>query len=214
MLVKDVMVTNPVVVQSGASVTQVQELMRKNDTKIIPVTDKQGTLIGVVTRSDIRKSSPSDATTLDMFELSYLMSKLTVDKVMVKSVKTTSEDQTVEEAARLMADYGINCLPVVKNGLVIGLITEKDLFNAFIDMFGTRHSGVRATFIMHDKPGALNTFTQKLVEYNGNIVSLVTADVEDRSSRKVTIRVAGVTIEQMQSVIADCGGELQDIRNV
>ena len=214
MLVKDVMETNPVTVQVTASVPEVNDIMLKNKINKVPVVDKNGALLGLITKNDLVKSTPSEATTLDMFELSYLLSKLTVEKVMVKNVKTVGEYETVEEAARLMADYGIGSLAVVKNELLVGFITENDVFKAFIDMFGTRHAGVRATFIMNDKPGALNVFTQALAELNGNIVSLVTADVEEKESRKVTLRVTGVSLEQVKALIEKCAGILEDIRNV
>mgnify|MGYP002852093466 FL=1 len=208
------METNPVTVQVTASVPEVNDIMLKNKINKVPVVDKNGALLGLITKNDLVKSTPSEATTLDMFELSYLLSKLTVEKVMVKNVKTVGEYETVEEAARLMADYGIGSLAVVKNELLVGFITENDVFKAFIDMFGTRHAGVRATFIMNDKPGALNVFTQALAELNGNIVSLVTADVEEKESRKVTLRVTGVSLEQVKALIEKCAGILEDIRNV
>ena len=214
MLVKDVMKSNPVTVQVTASVPEVNDILIKNKISKVPVVDKNGALVGLITKGDLVKSTPSDATTLDMFELSYLLSKLSVEKVMVKNVKTVGENETVEEAARLMADYGIGCLPVVKNGLLVGFVTESDVFSAFVDMFGTRHAGVRATFVMNDKPGALNVFTQALAAVNGNIVSLVTADVEEQDSRKVTIRVTGVTKEQVEELVSKCAGILEDIRNV
>lgn len=214
MLVKSVMTANPVTVQAGTSVPEVKDVMTRNKINTLPVVDKNGALTGIVTRADLVKSTPSDATTLDMFELSYLLSKLSVDKIMVRSVKTVGENETVEEAARLMADYGISCLPVMRGNLIVGIITESDLFRAFIDMFGTRHAGVRATFTMNDKPGALNVFTQALAELNGNIVSLVTADVDSPDSRKVTIRVTGVSKEQVGSAVGKCSGVLEDIRNV
>lgn len=214
MLVKDVMTSNPVTVQMTTSVNDLQSLMKKHDIDTVPVTDKQGALVGLITKADLRKSTPSDATSLDMFELSYLLSKLTVEKVMIKSVKTTTENTAVEEAARLLEDYNISCLPVVKNGLVIGIVTKRDLFRSFIDMFGTRHAGVRATFTVEDKPGVLNTFTEKLAELKGNIVSLVTADVSETGRRRVTIRVTDVNLNQMEDLIKECSGILEDIRNV
>ena len=84
MLVKDVMTSNPVTVQMTTSVNDLQSLMKKHDIDTVPVTDKQGALVGLITKADLRKSTPSDATSLDMFELSYLLSKLTVEKVMIK----------------------------------------------------------------------------------------------------------------------------------
>ena len=214
MLVKDVMTRNPVTVTGDRSLPEAKDLMVKHGITKLPVLDRGGRLIGIITSNDIKKSSPSDATTLDMFELSYLLNRMTVSKIMVPSVVTVSEDETVEESARLMLDYGIGSLVVMKDDLVVGIITESDLFKAFISMFGTRHAGVRATFVMGDRPGALSAFAKALAERNGNIVSLVTADMEEAGRRKVTLRASGIGLDDMKGLVADVGASLEDIRNV
>lgn len=214
MLVKDVMTKNPVTVTTDVSVPEVKALMKQNQVSKLPVLDKNGSLVGLITESDLIKASPSDATTLDMFELSYLLSKLTVEKTMVKKVITVIESEPVEDAARLMYDMNIDCLPVLRNGLVVGIITEKDLFGSFVNMFGTRHAGVRATFIMSDKPGDLTQFTKILADNNANIVSLITSDVEDESCRKVTMRVTDIEKSVFESIINSSNLKLEDIRNV
>ena len=214
MLVRNVMTKNPVTISCDKSVPEAKELMRVNNINKLPVVDKSGALVGIITRNDLVKASPSDATTLDMFELSYLLNKMTVEKVMVKKVKTVSPEETVEEAARLMDDYNIGCMPVLQGDLVVGIITESDLFRAFIDMFGTRHAGVRATFVMGDEPGNLSVFTKRLAELGGNIVSLVTAESADAGKRTVTMRVTGVEKSAMEQLVKSSGCELQDLRNV
>lgn len=214
MLVKDVMTRNPVTVTPETSVTEAKNLMTRSKVGKLPVVDKNGTLVGIITGSDLVKATPSDATTLDMFELSYLLSKLTVEKVMHKDVKVVGEDETIEEAALLMADYSISSLPVITNNLVVGIITEGDLFKAFIDMFGTRYAGVRATFVMGDIPGALNQVTQRLAQIQCNIVSLVTADLLNSSERKVTLKVTDITPQQLEKVLCECGAKLLDMRTV
>lgn len=214
MLVKDVMTKNPVTITGDRSLPEAKDLMMKHNITKLPVLDKGGRLIGIITNNDIKKSGPSDATTLDMFELSYLLNKMTVSKVMVSKVVTVGQNETVEEAARLMLDYDIGSLVVKQDELVVGIVTESDLFKAFISMFGTRHAGVRATFVMGDKPGALSGISRSLADRNGNIVSLVTADVEDAGKRKVTLRVSGIELDDMQKIIADAGAVLEDIRRV
>ena len=134
MIISEVMAKNPATVNPEASVIEAKRIMADKGVSKLPVVDKSGALVGIVTDNDIQKAAPSEATTLDMFELSYLISKLTVEKVMKKDVKFVSEDESVEEAASLMADYKISCLPVIKNGLVVGIITETDLFRILIYM--------------------------------------------------------------------------------
>src|SRR5574344_1766410 len=207
MLVKDVMTKSPYTTTPETSVTEAKALMTKQKINKLPVVDKSGALVGILTKNDLIKATPSDATTLDMFELSYLLSKLTVEKVMHKDVKTVNENETVEEAARLMADYGMGCLPVMKGELMVGSITETDLF-------GTRHSGVRVTFSIDEKPGQLSKVSQAIADLNGNIVSVLTTDGKDEAHRVLTLKATVISIEQMTKIINDCGGKIEDIRKV
>ena len=122
--------------------------------------------------------------------------------------------ETVEEAARLMDDYGIGCLPVLKNTLLVGIVTESDLFRTFIDMFDTRSAGVRATIIVDEKPGQLSKVSQAIADLNGNIVAVVTCPAGMDKRRKVTVKASGITLEQCRSIMENCGAAIEDIRNV
>ncbi|MGN0729345.1 CBS domain-containing protein [Treponema sp.] len=214
MLVKDVMTVNPVTIGPDASVLEARETMTRNKINKLPVVDRSGALVGIITNNDLAKASPSAATSLDMFELGYLLSKLSVEKTMVKSVKTTTADQTVEEAARLMNDYGISALPVVKENLLIGIVTESDLFSTFIDMFNTRASGVRAVAVVNEIPGELAKIAAAIAEKNANIVSLVTSDACDSKHRTVTLKVSGISKDELQSLLEANCAEIKDIRSV
>ncbi|MCQ2248920.1 MAG: CBS and ACT domain-containing protein [Treponema sp.] len=214
MLVKDVMSSNPVVVGPEASVLEAKEMMKKNKVNILPVVDKSGMLTGILSKGDLEKASPSAATTLDMFELGYLLSKLSVEKTMVKNVKTTTENQTVEETARLMKDYGISCLPVVNNNVLVGLVTQSDLFSCFIDMFSTKSAGIRAVVVCDEKPGVLAGIVAAIAEKNANIVSVVTNDVADSSRKKITLKVEKLSIDELKAILENHGGLVEDIRSV
>ena len=214
MLVKDIMTKNPVTVAPERSVPEAKDIMTKNNIGKLPVLDKSGALVGILTKNDLIKATPSDATTLDMFELSYLLSKLTVQKVMNKDVKTVSPVATVEDAARLMADYEIGCLPVMENNLIVGIVTESDLFHTFIDLFSTRESGVRATVELNEKPGELSILSSSIAGINGNIVSVVTCPGAPEGKRKVTIKASGITKEQLNSFFEKNNIPVEDIRNV
>ena len=155
MRVKDVMTHNPVYISPAASVVEAKTLMTKQNISKLPVLDNNKRLVGIITKNDLNKAGPSQATTLDMYEIGYLLSKLTVEKIMHKKVTTVSEDEVIEEAARIMVDEGIGCLPVMKDSLMVGIITASDLFKTLIDLFGVRQKGVRATFMVKDVPGEL-----------------------------------------------------------
>jgi acetoin utilization protein AcuB len=213
-IVKDVMTKNPFFVSPETSVTETKAIMVKKTISKLPVLDKDGRLVGIITKNDMLKAGPSEATTLDMYEIGYLLSKLTVSKVMTKKVVTVEENEVVEEAARIMVDDHIGCVPVMSGDLLVGIVTESDLFHLFTDMFGARHNGVRATFNTDDKPGRLAVIAQKIADLKGNIVSVVTRESDDPGNRRITIKATGITMEQMQKILNDCKVIIEDIRVV
>ncbi|MGN0738606.1 MAG: CBS and ACT domain-containing protein [Treponema sp.] len=211
MIVKEVMRTNVVFISSETKITEAKNIMMENKFSKLPVVD-YGKLVGIVTKNDLLKAEPSLATTLDMFEIGYLLSKLTVKKVMMTNVITVSPDEVVEEAARIMVDNGISCLPVVKDDALIGIITESDLFNLFTDMFGARQKGVRVVAFVDDKPGQLAKVTKEISDLNANIISAVTTkhDVDNRLC--ITLKATGIDESKMKSIFENCGFEVQDLR--
>ncbi|MDD7699842.1 MAG: CBS and ACT domain-containing protein [Treponema sp.] len=211
MIVKEVMRTNVVFISSETKITEAKNIMMENKFSKLPVVD-YGKLVGIVTKNDLLKAEPSLATTLDMFEIGYLLSKLTVKKVMMTNVITVSPDEVVEEAARIMVDNEISCLPVVKDDALIGIITESDLFNLFTDMFGARQKGVRVVAFVDDKPGQLAKVTKEISDLNANIISAVTTkhDVDNRLC--ITLKATGIEESKMKSIFENCGFEVQDLR--
>lgn len=215
MIIKDVMTKDPFYVTPETSITEAKALMNKKNISKLPVLDRAGLLVGIITKNDLAKAGPSDATSLDMFEIGYLLSKLTVEKFMTKKVVSVSENEVVEEAARLMVDGQIGCVPVIKNNLLVGIVTESDLFHLFTDMFGTRYSGVRAVLSLDDKPGQLAKLIDKIASQNGNIVSVVTKDTveqEKTSQRKVTIKATDISMEKIESILKDLSIIPDDLR--
>lgn len=211
MIVKEVMRTNVVFISSETKITEAKNIMMENKFSKLPVVD-YGKLVGIVTKNDLLKAEPSLATTLDMFEIGYLLSKLTVKKVMMTNVITVSPDEVVEEAARIMVDNEISCLPVVKDDALIGIITESDLFNLFTDMFGARQKGVRVVAFVDDKPGQLAKVTKEISDLNANIISAVTTkhDVDNRLC--ITLKATGIEESKMKTIFENCGFEVQDLR--
>lgn len=212
MIIANVMTKNPSFVRPDMSVTEVREIMSRENIGKLPVLDKHDRLVGIITKKDLVKAGPSAATTLDMYEISYLLSKLTVEKVMEKHVITVQENEVVEEAARIMADKGVGCLPVLKDDLLVGIITESDLFRVFVDMFGARHNGVRCVFSMDEKPGQLAKVATEIADLGGNIVSLVTCDGDDMSKRRCTCKICGITKDQLESIFTKLKITFEDIR--
>jgi acetoin utilization protein AcuB len=148
-----------------------------------------------------------------VYEISYLLSKLTVEKVMEKKIITVSEDEVVEEAARIMADKGIGCLPVMNGRLLVGIITDTDLFHVFINTFGARHPGVRITLNFSEKPGQLGKFASLIGEKGGNIVAFASSEGDDLSHRRATFKIEGLNLEDVRNAAKEIeGAEMEDIR--
>jgi len=212
MIISRVMTQDPIFIHPDMPINEVRALMDKKKIGHLPVLDKNNNLVGLVTREDLIKAGPSGATTLDMYEISYLLSKMIAKEVMEKAVITVAENEVVEEAARIMADNSIGCLPVMRGKRLVGIITDTDLFHVFLNAFGARHPGVRITGTLEEKPGQLAKLSQAIAEKKGNVVAFVTAEGED-SRRRVTIKVNGMSLDDAESIVKGFGDmELEDIR--
>lgn len=187
-------------------------LMKREKIRRTPVV-KDGKLVGIVSDKDLLNASPSPATSLSVWEMNYLLSKITVKDVMTKEVMTVTEDTPIEEAARIMVDNKIGGLPVVRGGDVIGIITETDLFKILVELMGAREHGVRVTALMHEERGQLARLTQAISEAGGNFVAFGQFTGESVSNRLITFKVAGLSTEQLKDIVEPMVEKLVDIRN-
>jgi len=206
------MTKNPVTVTPDISVPEAQAIMRREKIRRLPVLDKQGKLVGIVTSLDLIHASPSPATSLDMYELHYLLSKLKVEAVMTKNVITVTEDLPIEEAARIMADNNISGLPVMRNNILVGIITESDLFKLFIELFGARHKGVRLTVLLPERKGELADVAGAMAKIGGNIISLATFEGEDPTNSYCTLKVESVDKTSLVQAVTPLVERIVDIR--
>jgi acetoin utilization protein AcuB len=192
--------SHPVIsVHPDLSIQDALALMRQERIRRLPVVDTRGKLVGIVSDRDLLHASPSDATSLSVWELNYLISKITIEQIMTKDVITVAPDTPVEDAARVMADNKIGGLPVLQEQELVGMITETDLFKIFLELLGVREAGVRLTVLVADVPGELAKLTSIIRNLNGNIIAMVQVSGESSSNREVTLKVAGVD----QQVLAD-----------
>lgn len=130
-LVKDWMTPNPICATPLMTLPEAHQLMKQHSIRRLPVVDK-GALVGIVTRGDVRGAAPSEATSLSIFELHYLVGRITLDRLMTKDPLTVSPETTIGEAARLMLQRKVSGLPVVAEGKVVGIITESDIFRMLV----------------------------------------------------------------------------------
>jgi len=212
MLVEERM-THPVLtITPDVPVQDALARMRKDKVRRYPVVDKRGKLIGIVTDSDLLNASPSEATTLSVWEISYLLAKITVERVMTTNVITTSENATIEEAARILADRKVGGLPVMRDDRLVGIITETDLFNIFLEMLGARRAGVRVTVEVLDRPGKLHELTGAITKLGGNILGLGSIQGESSETSAITFKVAGVELEALKKGFEPLVEKIVDIR--
>jgi len=187
-------------------------MMHREKVRRFPVIDRHGNLIGIVSEKDLLNAAPSDATTLSVWEINYLLSKLTVDRVMTKNVITITRDTPIEEAARIMADNKVGGLPVVEGKKVVGIVTETNLFRIFLELFGARASGIRLSVLVNNEPGALCRLTGAIQAINGNIVALGTFLGENTGNGMVTLKVDGVEMKALKAAIAPTVVKVLDVR--
>ena len=175
---------------------------------------KEGKMVGIVSDKDLLNASPSPASSLSVWEMNYLLSKITVSEVMTKKVITVAEDTPIEEAARIMADNKIGGLPVMRDNHVVGIITETDLFKIFLELMGARESGVRVTALIEEKRGQLAKITDAIANAGGNFVAFGQFSGEDPSTRLVTFKVAGLKQDDVKKAVAEVTKEVWDIREI
>lgn len=212
MLVKELMSLDPIVIAPDASLHDALQLMREHQVRRLPVLSRDGKLVGIVLEKDLLYASPSPATSLSVYELNYLMSKITIESLMSRDVITVTEDCPLEEAARIMADNQIGGLPVMRDGQLLGMITESDLFKVFLDLLGARDWGLRVTIMVEEGRGVLARITEAISSNDGDIVSLSTFEGDGPDRRGLTFKVQGLGSEQMVGIVQDLGAELVDIR--
>ncbi|MEM7736307.1 MAG: CBS domain-containing protein [Deinococcota bacterium] len=212
MLVKDWMTENPRAVSSRTRIIEAMQILRKEAYRRLPVVD-EGRLVGIVTDKDLREASPPNATSLSIYELNYLVSKLRVDDVMHKALYTITPDTPVEEAALLMEEKKVSGLPVVvdasvDDGELCGIFTITDMLRAFVTVLGLREGGTRVSVYMPDEPGLLAQVAGAAAP--SNIVAVTTAGVHE-GKRKMVLRVVGEGAENYPERLADKNIEVVDV---
>jgi acetoin utilization protein AcuB len=203
---------NPITVSPETSFHDALRIMREEKIRRLPVLDRKGKLVGIVLERDLLYASPSPATSLSVYELNYLVAKITIGELMTKSVITVDDDCPLEEAARIMVDNHISGLPVMRGEALVGMITESDLFRVFLEMLGAREGGLRVSIKVPDQRGFLARLSGRIAERGGNIVSLGTFSGDDPTNRRLTIKIQDLSRGKMEEALEGLGAELLDIR--
>lgn len=212
MTVAKIMTRNPFTVDWNTPVTDAQSLMRRERFHRLPVLSKHKKLIGIISEKDLLYAAPSPATSLNVYEMSELLNRLTVSEVMTEDVITIDETTLIEDAARIMVDTNIGGLPVLRDGVLIGIVTESDLFRLFIELFGTRRTGMRLSLLVPEKRGEIAAITTAITENGGNIISLGTFPGEDPTNHTVIIKVEDIHRDTVSSILEPLQVQVLDIR--
>jgi acetoin utilization protein AcuB len=187
-------------------------LMKKDHIRRLPVVDKHGSLVGIVSEQDLLQAAPSSATSLSVWGVNYLIGKIIVEEVMSKDVITIEEDTPLEEAARIMVDNKLGGLPVVRERKVVGMITETDLFKIFLELLGAREVGVRLACLVPNMPGEFAQLTKAVFDAGGNILALGTFMGESSENREIIIKVAGISTQILEESMKPYVEQILDIR--
>jgi acetoin utilization protein AcuB len=167
----------------------------------LPVIDEVGALVGIVTTKDLLYALPSSAALLSLYEIDRLFGSMSVARVMTRRVLTVLDDSPLEEAARIMADNGIGSLPVMRNHHLVGMITKGDVFRAMMEVLGGRLEGLRITIRLPGDRGELGAIADGVIGLGGRLLNLFTAWGSDPFHQVVTLKVSGVDLEEVLSLL-------------
>ena len=215
MLVRDRMSAPAVTIHTETPFQEAVKLMREKGFRRLPVVDKKGHLVGIVSERDLLHASPSPASSLSIWEMNYLLWKLKIEEVMSKQVISVAENAPIEEAARMMVDRKIGGMPVLgKDSTVIGVITETDIFKTFVEMLGSGEHGLRLLLDVPSQGGVLARLSQAIYDLGGNILSVGSLDHGTDDRRRLLIKVSGVSKEQLVETLEALDDHVLDAREV
>lgn len=208
MPVQNWMTTDVVSVGPDTSLLKVGKLMKDHHIRRIPVVDENGQVVGIISDRDVRDASPSKATTLDMYEMHYLLAELKAKNIMTAKPITVKPTDTVEQAALIMLDNKVGGLPVVDDsGKIVGIISDHDVFKALVDITGARMGGLQFAIELPDQPGTARPLFDLLRAHNARLLSVLTVSNAD-GNRQLFIRVRDLENSKAEQELMDGVGKL------
>jgi acetoin utilization protein AcuB len=204
MLVKNWMSKKVITIDENDSMQEAINLIKQHKIKLLPVM-KKGKLSGIVSDRDLKKASASDATTLDVHELLYLISKIKIKDIMSKKLVTVPFDYTIEETASILLDNDISGAPVIDNDKrLVGIITQADIFKVIISLTGIAKKGIHFGFTIKDLPGSIKEVADIIRSYGGRLASILTSyEKVPHGYRNVYIRAYGVDRSRFRNLLSD-----------
>jgi acetoin utilization protein AcuB len=200
------MTTDVITVTPDTPLVKARDLLREHTIKQLPVVDQKGNLIGILTDRDIKQAWASPATTLSIYELTYVLQKLTVESVMVKDPITITPSSTIERAAKILHDRRIGSLPVVEGERLVGIITSTDLMEVLLDGLGVQEESGRLVVLVRDRIGVLADVCSILKDANISIVSMITLPLHQHPGvHELVMRVNYADRDRAVQCLGDSG---------
>ncbi len=212
MFVRDFMTPDPLTINPKTTYPEAIALMREKKIRRLPVMNK-GKLVGIVVEKDLLSSQPSPATTLSIHEMYSLLERLKVEQFMTSPVVTATVNCPMEAAAGIMIDRKIGCLPVMDDKKLVGIITETDIFKAFVNVLGGFVEGTRLTIELPDRPGQLAKIAEDIAAANGNILAVTTTNINADATSEVTIKETGADVEALKNRLKEHDITIVDLRS-
>ncbi|NOZ48494.1 MAG: CBS domain-containing protein [Chloroflexi bacterium] len=217
MLVKDIMTRHPILVAPETPVTEVQSIMVENQVRHLPVAGDGKRLQGLITRQRLALSA-DELGSLNVWEITRHISQLTAKQIMLKKAQviTIDPDRTVERAAALITDHKISGLPVIENGIIVGILTETDLLRAFQIMLGLPMAGVRVTVRMPNRKGEFNKLSTVLAQKGWGVAGMGSFPTPRHSGQyDLVLKISDVSVEEVKEALSDIPDQtIVDIRTV
>ncbi len=211
MLVKNRMTKNPYTVTPDTPLADARDLIKREKVDIVPVVDGKGRLAGVITEKDVLYASPSNCTTLDVFEIHTLFAKMKVADVMEKDPLTVTADMHVEDAARIIQEKDVSGVCVLEGNLLVGIITESDLLSVFLEIFSAHQKGIRATAVCPQEKGELANLSRALYEKGADILAFCSTRGDDMTKELIVIKARDITVEEMEETIKPYVLEINEV---
>lgn len=211
MFVRNYMTPNPFTVEPDISFPEAMGILRRKKIRRLPVMEHDR-LIGIVVEEDLLSNQPSPATTLSIHEMYALLERLRVRQIMSRPVITVEGICPIEEAARIMVENKIGCLPVMDGEKLVGIITETDIFKTLVEVLGGQETGIRLTLRLPDRVGELAKVTSQIAQAGGNIIAVTTSRRLDDDQREVTVKESGADQDALMDLLRGSQTIVLDMR--
>jgi acetoin utilization protein AcuB len=199
------MSTGVITVDEATTMMKASIIMKEKKIRSLPVVNKKGKVVGIVSDRDLRDAAPSKATTLDVYELNYLLSSMKIKDIMTQNLVFVRPDETVEFAAILMLENKISSLPVMNDkGDLVGTITQTDIFRVLINIAGVYTAGIQIAFSLEDRPGSIKEVADVIRSYGGRIVSILsTRETAEEGRRNVYVRCSSLPEDKLRDLVKE-----------